>query len=76
MRRGVGAGRLTRVQRGDVRPGVREPQRFTPALTEFIDACCAVEPADRLSAAQLMDHDWLQIPDSSAGASPRAVPRR
>ena len=35
-------------------------EKFSPAMLDFIDKCLQKDPADRMTALQCLEHEWLQ----------------
>ena len=43
------------------KPDLRDPEKCSPALLDFLDRCLQVDPERRSSAAELLQHPFLKI---------------
>jgi hypothetical protein len=41
-------------------PEIKNPQELSPPLRDFLDVCLKLKPEDRPSAAELLEHEFLQ----------------
>lgn len=42
-------------------PGVKEPARWSDAFRDFLQACMAIDPEERSTASELLQHPFLKI---------------
>ena len=41
-------------------PSFREPKKFSPAFIDFVTKCLVKNPAQRASASELLQHEFIQ----------------